>query len=433
MPPIAAREAGSRCANCRGHAPGAQASFGSGFRSRLVTLLRRAAALARYRLAGCGRGCGHIGYGRLRHRARGNRLGSRLRRRNAAGRSSQESRQCCGIASIGNGARGAIIPVAARPVIARPIIASPCLDGTRLERTLLAGLLLAGAVLARAIITGPVVSWPVVSWSIVSWPVVAIAVLTGTVVAGPVIPRTIISGTILTGAIVSWAIVSWAIVSWAIVSWAIIACTIFSWPVALWTIEAPVIAVAIGTLGAAIAVKPAWLLVAVLSAIHLGPALALVAIFRTIGRFALGAHAGRAGRGLVAVVVLVAILVLLVLPKGAGRPVAVAELEAHLFMCCHHDAHIVLGVLVIALRSNGVAAGMRIAGELHVFLGDGLGIAPDLHIRTIRLIGAGQRIGCLVAAVVVAATATSVAVAATHAPVLAWSHRRYLLIDLAAG
>jgi hypothetical protein len=175
------------------------------------------------------------------------------------------------------------------------------------------------------------------------------------------------------------------------------------------------------------------LLVAVLPAIRLGAALALVAILRTIDGFAFGAHAGRAGRGLVAIVVLVAILVLLVLPEGAGRPVAIAELEAHLFMCCHHDAHIVLGVLVIALRSNGVAAGMRIAGELHVFLGDGLGIAPDLHIRTIRLIGAGQRIGCLVAAVVVAATATSVAVAATHAPVLAWSHRRYLLIDLAAG
>jgi hypothetical protein len=175
------------------------------------------------------------------------------------------------------------------------------------------------------------------------------------------------------------------------------------------------------------------LLGAVLPAIRLGAALALLAILRTIGGFALGAHAGRAGRSLVAVVVLVTILVLLVLPEGTGRPVAVAELEAHLFMCCHHDAHIVLGVLVIALRSNGVAAGMRIAGELHVFLGDGLGIAPDLHIRTIRLIGAGQRIGCLVAAVVVAATATSVAVAATHAPVLAWSHRRYLLTDLAAG
>jgi hypothetical protein len=417
--------------------PGAQASFGSGFRSRLVTLLRRAAALARCRLAGCGRGCGHIDHGRLGHRAHGNRLGGRLRRRDAAGRSSQESRQGCGIASIGNGARGAIIPVAARPVIARPIIASPCLDGARLERTLLAGLLLAGAILARAIITGPIItrpiiSWPIISWPVVPWPVVpwpvvtrpvvAIAVLTGTVVAGPVIPRTIISGTIVTGAIVSGAIISWAI----------IACTFFSWPVALWTIEAPVIAVAIGTLGAAIAVKPAWLLVAVLPAIRLGAALALVAILRTIGGFAFGAHAGRAGRGLVAVIVLVAILVLLVLPEGACRPVAVAELEAHLFMCCQHDAHIVLGVLVIALRSNGVAAGMRIAGELHVFLGDGLGIAPDLHIRTIRLIGAGQRIGCLVAAVVVAATA-SVAVAATHAPVLALSHRRYLLIDLAAG
>jgi hypothetical protein len=158
--------------------PALKASFCSGFRSRLVTLLRRAAALARCRLFGSG----HVGHGRLGHRARG----SRLRRRDAAGRSSQESRQGCGIASIGNGARRAIIPVAARPVIARPIIASPCLDGTRLERTFLAGLLLAGAILARAIVAGTVVSWTVV----------AIAVLTGAVVAGPVIPRTIIAGAI---------------------------------------------------------------------------------------------------------------------------------------------------------------------------------------------------------------------------------------------
>jgi hypothetical protein len=403
------------------HAPAHHSSFGSGFRSRLIALLGRTATLARCRFSGCL----WIHRSRLGHRARSNRLGSRLRRRDAAGRSSQECRQGCGIASVGNGARRAIIPVAARPVIARPIIASPCLDGTRLERTLLAGLLLAGAILARPIIPGAIVTWAVIPRTVFSWaiiprtivtrPVVAIAVLTGAVVARPVIPRTILTGTIIAGTIISWAI---------------IACTVFSWPVALRTIEAPVIAV---TLGAAVAVEPAWLLVAILPAIRLGAALGLVAILRTIGGFAFGAHAGGAGRSLVAVLVLVAILILLVLPEGAGRTVAVAELEAHLFMRCHHDAHIVLGVLVIALRRNGVAAGMRIAGELHVFLGDGLGIAPDLHIRTIRLIGAGQRIGCLVAAVVVAATATSIAVAATHAPVLAWSHRRYLLIDLAAG
>ena len=404
--------------------PALKASFGSGFRSRLVTLLRRATALARCRLVRCG----HVGHGRLGHRARYNRLGSRFRRRDAAGRSSQESRQGCGIASIGNGARRAIIPVAARPVIARPIIAGPCLDGTRLERTLLAGLLLAGAILARPIIPGAVITGAVIPWTVVSWaiiprtiitrPVVAIAVLTGAVVSRPVIPRAVIARAIVTGTVIPWPIITGPVVPW---------------PIALRTIKAPVIPVTIGPFRAAITIKPARLLVAVLPAIRLGAALGLVAILRTIGGVAIGARGGGAGRGLVAVLVLVAILVLLVLPESAGRPVAVAELEAHLFMRCHHDAHIVLGVLVIALRGNGVATGMRIAGELHVFLGDGLGIAPDLHIRTIRLIGAGQRIGGLVAAVVVAATATSIAVAATHAPVLALSHRRYLLIDLAAG
>ena len=55
-------------------------------------------------------------------------------------------------------------------------------------------------------------------------------------------------------------------------------------------------------------------------------------------------------------------------------------------MGSHDDADIVFGVLIVALRRHRITAGVRIAGELHVFLCDGLGVAPDLHVRTIRLI-----------------------------------------------
>jgi hypothetical protein len=80
----------------------------------------------------------------------------------------------------------------------------------------------------------------------------------------------------------------------------------------------------------------------------------------------------------------------------------------------------VLGVLVIVLGRDRVAARLRVAGELGVFVGDVLGGAPNLHIRTIRFVAPRQGIGTL-----------GVAVAPTHAPVLLWSHRIYFRPSLA--
>ena len=100
--------------------------------------------------------------------------------------------------------------------------------------------------------------------------------------------------------------------------------------------------------------------------------------------------------------------------------VGAAELLAELLLRRRDDAVVVLGVLVIVLGRDRVAARLRVAGELGVFVGDVLGGAPDLHIRTVRFVAPRQGIGTL-----------GVAVAPTHAPVLLWSHRIYFRPSLA--
>src|SRR5690606_32151707 len=80
----------------------------------------------------------------------------------------------------------------------------------------------------------------------------------------------------------------------------------------------------------------------------------------------------------------------------------------------------VLGVLQIVLRHHAVAGTHRVTRQCRVFLGDLLRGAADLHIRTIALIGAGERIG---AAAIVVVIVVIIIVAAAHAPILLlWPH-----------
>ncbi len=171
------------------------------------------------------------------------------------------------------------------------------------------------------------------------------------------------------------------------------------------------------------ALVPAFAAAIVLPSLRMTGLVAVLAALLALA-VAFGAHAGLRGvgwidHGLVAVLI-VAILVLL-LPEGPLRTVVLAVLLAQLLMRGQHDADIVLGVLVVALGADRIAAGGGVARELHVLLRDGLRVSAHLHVRPVRLVGAGQGVGALVAA-----AAVVVAVAAAHAPVLAWSHRACL-------
>ena len=57
------------------------------------------------------------------------------------------------------------------------------------------------------------------------------------------------------------------------------------------------------------------------------------------------------------------------------------------------EAEIVLGVLQVVLGRDRIAAGVGIARELQILFGDMVGVAADLHVRPIRFVRTGQRIG----------------------------------------
>src|SRR5690606_22917450 len=83
------------------------------------------------------------------------------------------------------------------------------------------------------------------------------------------------------------------------------------------------------------------------------------------------------------------------------------------------DAEIMLGVLQVILGHDAVARGLRIAGELQVFLGDMGRVAAHLHVGAVALVIAAQRVAVLAAAIVVAPTGAVLVV------LLVWSHRLF--------
>lgn len=89
----------------------------------------------------------------------------------------------------------------------------------------------------------------------------------------------------------------------------------------------------------------------------------------------------------------------------------------HLLAIGENDAVVVLGVLQIVLGEDGIARGLRIAGERHVFLGDMSRRAADLGIWPGRFEASRQRIlatPAIVLMVIVATASTAVLLALPH-------------------
>jgi hypothetical protein len=131
------------------------------------------------------------------------------------------------------------------------------------------------------------------------------------------------------------------------------------------------------------------------------------------GRLSLGETLGRRGETVgkpAHVVVIVHFLHI-----GLAGRALIAHLGLRLRQLRRSDqAEVMFGVLEIAFRHHRVAGALGVAGELKIFLGHMMSSPTDFHIRTIRLIGAGERIGTLAV------------VATAHALILTWSHRRSL-------
>jgi hypothetical protein len=288
------------------------------------------------------------------------------------------------------------------------------------------------------------------------WLVVTVAFLTGTIIARTIIARTILPWPVIPRTLVTttfetrWtglkpigrafaapfrAVAIGAIALRPIALWPFALRPVCLWPLRLRTFEPAIVAVAIlpvpvrtlepalaGTILPRTILPRAILALSVLTAILFEAALGLLAILCVVTAFGRSpcARLRRMGGIDIVVAVFIAILVRIVLAERPLRLVAVAELRAHLLMGSQHDPHIVLCVLIVIFGRNRVAARVRIPSQLHVLLGDGLGVAAHLDVRSIGLERPGQRVGCLVVA---APAPAIVAVAAPHAPVLAWSHR----------
>ena len=118
--------------------------------------------------------------------------------------------------------------------------------------------------------------------------------------------------------------------------------------------------------------------------------------------------------------IVLAIVVIVV--GGAGRRarrrrriVVIGILLPELFLRRGDQAEIMFGVLEVVLGRDRIAGALRIARQLHVFLGDMRGGAANFHVGAVRLVDPRQRILALAVIVIVVATAATTAAAATAA------------------
>jgi hypothetical protein len=112
----------------------------------------------------------------------------------------------------------------------------------------------------------------------------------------------------------------------------------------------------------------------------------------------------------------------IILPVGA--------LAALRLLGAGDDAEIVLGMLEIILRHHRIAAGLRIARQLQIFLGDMGGIAAHLHVRTVALEIAGQRIDVFASAVPATLPVLVILIIGSH--LVALSNSRKISVTLLA-
>jgi len=118
----------------------------------------------------------------------------------------------------------------------------------------------------------------------------------------------------------------------------------------------------------------------------------------------------------------VVIVIVIVL---AFRPLAALGL-----LGARNDAEIVLGMLEIILRHHRIAARLGVAGELEIFLGDMGRVAANLHIRSIALEIAGQRIDVLASAIPATLPVLVILVVGSH--LVALSNSRKISVTLLA-
>jgi hypothetical protein len=57
------------------------------------------------------------------------------------------------------------------------------------------------------------------------------------------------------------------------------------------------------------------------------------------------------------------------------------------------QAEVMLCVLEVVFRRHGIAAGVRVAGELQIFFGDVMRVAANFHVGAVGFIGAREGVG----------------------------------------
>ena len=123
-------------------------------------------------------------------------------------------------------------------------------------------------------------------------------------------------------------------------------------------------------------------------------------------------------------IAIVTVAVVVIATVGIVGTVVTREALLHLRLGGGNDAVVVLGVLQIVFRHDPVAGALGVAGKRRVFLGDVLGRAPDLHVRTRAVVGPRQGIATLTVVVVIVIIVVVIIVITPAAALvlLSWPH-----------
>jgi hypothetical protein len=86
--------------------------------------------------------------------------------------------------------------------------------------------------------------------------------------------------------------------------------------------------------------------------------------------------------------------VVFIVAAGAADGLVTARLLilAELLLRCRDQAEIMLGMLVVVLRRNGVSGGAGVARKLEILFGDVRGRAADLDVGSVGLVDPGHRV-----------------------------------------
>jgi hypothetical protein len=281
---------------------------------------------------------------------------------------------------------GTLVAIASRPVFSGPIFSEPIISGPVIPRT----------VIARAVVTGSVFPGTVIGpGAVVARTFVTRPVISGAIVSRTVVPGAVVPGTVFAPAVAA-AVAARSIVSGPVVSGPVVAGSLVPGPI----IPRPVVSGAV----VAGAFLPA-------AAAGLSPLVGGLALFGAVG-LRLGAA-----------------LVLEIYVEARGELVATEDLAGRtLRLDGAQQAEIVFGVLQVVLAEHPVAGGVRVAGQLLVFLEDVLGVAP--HLDALGPVAVEGAIGVLLLRLATAATAAAPIAPALALHTLEISHNRTVFMAL---